>query len=50
MVGTTEAETDGGFKATAAFGEGLDSGGVLAPLMEKLMETGHVEEFVEQVR
>lgn len=27
----------------------MDSGSILAPLMEKLMETGHVEEFVEQV-
>lgn len=50
MVGTAEVEKDSGFKVAAAFGEGLDSGGVLAPLMEKLMETGHVEEFVEQVR
>lgn len=50
MLGTTEAEKDGGFTVAAAFGEELDSGGVLAPLMEKLMETGHVEEFVEQVR
>lgn len=38
-------------KAVAAGGAGreLDSGSVLAPLMEKLMETGHLEEFVEQV-
>lgn len=28
----------------------MDSGRILAPLMEKLMETGHMEEFVEQVR
>lgn len=28
----------------------MDSGSILAPLIEKLMETGHVEEFVEQVR
>ena len=28
----------------------MDSGSILAPLMEKLMETGHLEEFVEQVR
>lgn len=28
----------------------MDSGSILAPLMEKLMETGHMEEFVEQVR
>lgn len=27
----------------------LDTGSILAPLIEKLMETGHVEEFVEQV-
>lgn len=27
----------------------MDSGSILAPLMEKLMETGHLEEFVEQV-
>ncbi|CAN0202225.1 unnamed protein product, partial [Ectocarpus sp. 12 AP-2014] len=26
----------------------MDSGSILAPLIEKLMETGHVEEFVEQ--
>lgn len=32
-----------------AAGRELDSGSILAPLMEKLMETGHVEEFVEQV-
>lgn len=28
----------------------VDTGSILAPLIEKLMETGHVEEFVEQVR
>lgn len=27
----------------------VDSGSILAPLMAKLMETGHVEEFVDQV-
>lgn len=27
----------------------LDSGSILAPLMAKLMETGHVQQFVEQV-
>lgn len=32
-----------------AGGKELDSGSILAPLMEKLMETDHVEEFVEQV-
>ena len=36
-------------KAAAGAGRELDSGSVLAPLMEKLMETGHLEEFVEQV-
>ncbi|CAM9492716.1 unnamed protein product [Laminaria digitata] len=35
-------------KAAAGAGRELDSGSVLAPLMEKLMETGHLEEFVEQ--
>lgn len=30
-------------------GAGFDTGSILAPLMEKLMETGHMEEFVEQV-
>ena len=57
MSASTVAGSRGGSSA-AWRGEGrlkaacsdLDSGSVLAPLMEKLMETGHVEEFVEQVR
>ncbi len=37
-------------QAVGRAGPEVDSGGILAPLMEKLMETGHMEEFVEQVR
>lgn len=45
----TDTGTRVPLKAAAGVGRELDSGSVLAPLMEKLMETGHLEEFVEQV-
>lgn len=45
----TDAGTTVPLKVAAGTGRELDSGSVLAPLMEKLMETGHLEEFVEQV-
>lgn len=39
----------GGPLPVGVAGREIDSGSILAPLMEKLMETGHLEEFVEQV-
>lgn len=39
----------GGALPVGVAGLEMDSGSILAPLMEKLMETGHLEEFVEQV-
>lgn len=48
-VGRGLGESVDGAGAGGAAGRELDSGSILAPLMEKLMETGHVEEFVEQV-
>lgn len=47
-LGADRGAVDGG-GGPGGLGEELESGSILAPLMEKLMETGHVEEFVEQV-